>query len=81
MEWYRFDPQRRERCDTIVAAFDDAEEMEVHVSRPAERLRKRKRARVSDDAEWISVFTTATSTRWLLHVRLEPLREGMDGPT
>lgn len=54
VQWYRFDPGCDERRHTIVAAFDNAAEMEAEVSRLAQQLRERRRAGVSEDVEWTS---------------------------
>jgi hypothetical protein len=54
VQWYRFDPERHERRHTIVAAFDNAAEMEAEMSRLTQQLRDRKRAGMSEDVESIS---------------------------
>ena len=54
VQWYRFDPERHERRHTIVATFDNAAEMEAEVWRLTRQIRDRKRARMSEDVEWIS---------------------------
>jgi hypothetical protein len=47
VQWYRFDPERHERRQTIVAAFDNAAEMQTEMSRLSHQLRDRKRAGTS----------------------------------
>jgi hypothetical protein len=48
---YRFDAERRERRNVVVAAFDDDEEFRLDLQRRAEELRRLKDQDEADEAE------------------------------
>ena len=51
---YRFDPERRERRNIVVAAYDSSEEMVADIDRRAEDLRAGRDAGESDEREQLS---------------------------
>jgi hypothetical protein len=51
---YRFDPERNQRRQVAVAAFDDAEEGMAELERLGMALAQQKVAGLAEDREWMS---------------------------
>lgn len=71
---YRFDPERNQRRQVAVAAFDSWEEGTAEMERLAIELTQRKEAGLAEDREWMSGFAKEPGYR----ERMRRMRQGLD---
>lgn len=71
---FRSDPERNQRRQVAVAAFDNGEEGMAELERLAVELAQRKEAGLAEDVEWMSSFAEEPGYRG----RMRRMRQGMD---
>ena len=76
--WYRYDPERRERRNTVVAAFTNKREFQRRLMELSQDLERRKSSGESESVEHLSgVLYEAGSRTAIRHMRESQGRLGV----